>query len=126
MVPTSPSHDDGTMNEPRTNEDETLQRDDAGQPTTGPETASGNAPRQLQRGRDRKIAGVCSGLGDYLGVDPVLVRLLFVLGAVMGGSTVLLYVAGWVLMPEPPSPVASPMPWASDAASPPQAPDAAA
>jgi phage shock protein PspC (stress-responsive transcriptional regulator) len=58
--------------------------------------------RQLVRRRDdRMVAGVCSGVAAYLGVDVTVVRLLAVLGAVLSaGSIVVAYVAAWVLMPE--------------------------
>jgi phage shock protein PspC (stress-responsive transcriptional regulator) len=58
--------------------------------------------RQLVRRRDdRMVAGVCSGVAAYLGVDVTVVRLLAVLGAVFSaGSIVVAYVAAWVLMPE--------------------------
>lgn len=49
---------------------------------------------------DRMLFGVCGGLGRYLGVDPALVRIIFVLLAVFGGSGVLLYVIGLVAIPE--------------------------
>ncbi len=58
--------------------------------------------KNLVRGRDdRMVAGVCSGLADYLGVDVTLVRLAAVLAAVFtGGTAIVAYVAAWILMPE--------------------------
>lgn len=56
--------------------------------------------RVLRRGTDRVIAGVCSGLGRYLGIDPVLLRIAFVILALAGGGGVVLYVVGWILIPE--------------------------
>lgn len=35
--------------------------------------------KKLYRSNDRKLAGVCGGLGEYLGIDPTLVRVLYVL-----------------------------------------------
>lgn len=59
--------------------------------------------KQLTRGRDRWLGGVCSGAADYLGLDVTLVRLLFVLGTILGlGSLVLVYLAAWVLVPQRP------------------------
>ena len=47
------------------------------------------------------IAGVCSGVAAYLGVDVTLVRLVTVLGAVFGfGTFIVAYVVGWLLIPE--------------------------
>lgn len=59
----------------------------------------GSPPRLERDEVDKKIAGVCSGIARYAGVDPVLVRLLFVAGALLGLSTVILYAVAWVLMP---------------------------
>ncbi|MGH2682484.1 MAG: PspC domain-containing protein [Actinomycetota bacterium] len=57
--------------------------------------------RVLRRSTDdRVIAGVAGGLGRYLGVDPVVLRIAFVILAFAGGSGVLLYVLGWILIPE--------------------------
>lgn len=49
---------------------------------------------------DKVIGGVCGGLGDYLNIDPVVVRILFVLLAVFGGSGVLVYIILWIVIPE--------------------------
>jgi phage shock protein PspC (stress-responsive transcriptional regulator) len=58
-------------------------------------------PRRLRRPTDdRVVFGVASGLGRYLDVDPVLVRIGFVLLAVFGGSGVLLYLIGLIAIPE--------------------------
>lgn len=51
---------------------------------------------------DRIIAGVCGGLGDYLQIDPVLVRLAFILMAFFNGFGILLYIIlALVLQNEP-------------------------
>ena len=68
--------------------------------------------RRLTRSRNNgAIAGVCAGLADYLGVDVVLVRLLWVVlsifpGAIIGGLIV--YLAAWVIIPEGETDVAMP------------------
>jgi phage shock protein PspC (stress-responsive transcriptional regulator) len=62
------------------------------------------APRRLRRSRaERKIAGVCGGIGEFLGIDPVLFRVLFVVLAFMGGVGILLYLAFWLAMPDAPA-----------------------
>jgi phage shock protein PspC (stress-responsive transcriptional regulator) len=48
---------------------------------------------------DAKLAGVCSGVAARWGLDPVLVRVGFVLLALTGGVGVILYLAGWLLLP---------------------------
>lgn len=56
---------------------------------------------------DRIVAGVCSGLGRYLAVDPVLVRVGFaVLVALTWGTALLAYPIAWFLMPEEDAPAA--------------------
>jgi phage shock protein C len=46
------------------------------------------------------IAGVCGGLGRYLGVDPVLLRIAFVVLTIAGGSGILIYIVAIVVIPE--------------------------
>ena len=54
----------------------------------------------LRRSReDRILFGVCGGVGRYLGIDPALVRIAFVLLVVFGGSGVLLYLVGLIAIP---------------------------
>ena len=48
----------------------------------------------------RMVAGVAAGLADYLDIDPTLVRIGFVVLALMGGIAVPVYLAGWFLIPE--------------------------
>jgi len=48
---------------------------------------------------DRKIAGVAGGLGRAFGIDPVLIRVAFVVLTIFGGFGGLLYVLGWLLLP---------------------------
>jgi phage shock protein PspC (stress-responsive transcriptional regulator) len=76
----------------------------------GPTPAGGPPPpppyarpplSQLRRSRtDRHISGVSGGLGRFLGVDPLIVRILFVVLALFGGTGILLYALGWLLIPE--------------------------
>jgi phage shock protein C len=57
--------------------------------------------RLTRRTDDRMISGVCSGVADYLGIDPTLVRLLAVVGAIFSfGAVAVAYIAAWILMPE--------------------------
>ena len=59
--------------------------------------------KRLYRSRDdRMISGVCAGLGEYLGIDPTVVRLLFLLGLFAGGSTVPIYIVMMIIVPEEP------------------------
>lgn len=57
--------------------------------------------RKLYRNPDdKKLAGVCSGLAAYFDIDPTIVRLLFVILLISGGSGVLAYIIMWVVMEE--------------------------
>src|SRR6478672_5535778 len=57
-------------------------------------------PSRLYRSRSQKmIAGVCGGLGEYFDVDPVLIRLLFVVTAFISGIGILAYIVLWILVP---------------------------
>jgi phage shock protein C len=55
----------------------------------------------LYRPREnRVIAGVCSGIARRFGIDPTIVRILFVASLLLPGPQILIYLAAWVLMPD--------------------------
>lgn len=63
-----------------------------------------NNIKRLYRSRDnRMISGVCAGLAEYLDIDPTIVRLLFVLGLVVGGATFWAYLVMMLIVPEEPA-----------------------
>jgi phage shock protein PspC (stress-responsive transcriptional regulator) len=72
-------------------------------PDQGPRV-TGEEMRDLGRLRrttyDRKIAGVAGGLARHFDIDPVIVRVAFVVLAFFGGAGIILYAAGWLLVPE--------------------------
>ncbi len=51
---------------------------------------------------DKMIGGVCGGLAEYFDVDPVIVRLIFVLAVIFGGSGILAYLILWIIIPQRP------------------------
>ena len=60
-------------------------------------------PKRLYRSTtNRVIGGVAAGLADYFKLDPLLVRLLFVIFAIVGGGAVLIYIILWIVTPETP------------------------
>jgi phage shock protein PspC (stress-responsive transcriptional regulator) len=71
--------------------------------SSGPRVSTAEM-RDLSRLRrsvtDRHIAGVAGGLARHLDVDPILVRVAFVVGAFFGGAGLLLYFAAWLFVPE--------------------------
>jgi phage shock protein PspC (stress-responsive transcriptional regulator) len=71
-------------------------------PATSPAGGTGLRP-PLRRSRDhRVVAGVCGGLGEYFGVDPVLFRVVAVVLTLFGGWGVLLYGLAWLVIPDAP------------------------
>lgn len=68
--------------------------------TPTPEPPAGASSRRLTRSSsDRVIAGVAGGLGRYFSIDPVVVRIVFIVGAFFGGAGVIAYGAAWLLVP---------------------------
>jgi phage shock protein PspC (stress-responsive transcriptional regulator) len=56
---------------------------------------------------DRKIAGVCGGLGEWLDVDPVFLRVAFILLALVCGLGIVVYFVLWLFLPRAATPMAS-------------------
>jgi phage shock protein C len=54
---------------------------------------------------DRKIAGVCGGIAEYFGMDATLIRLLWILFGIFGGSGILAYLIAWIMIPKSPGSV---------------------
>jgi phage shock protein PspC (stress-responsive transcriptional regulator) len=73
-----------------------------GTPSPGPAAPDpGNQKRRLERTKEgRMIAGVCSGAGAYLGIDPNIIRVVLAVLTFFGGTGVAAYVIGWLLLPE--------------------------
>jgi phage shock protein C len=68
--------------------------------------------RLMRSATDSKIAGVCGGLAEYLGVDSTIVRLFWAVLAVVPGALVggiVAYLVAWVIMPKAPAPVSAPI-----------------
>ena len=58
-------------------------------------------PRKLYRSRNqRMVAGVCGGLADYFDIDPTVIRVLFLILAVFGGSGLVVYLVMWIVVPD--------------------------
>lgn len=80
----------------------------AGPPTGGPDDSgprvSSEEVRDLGRLRrsatDRKVAGVAGGLARHLDVDPLILRVAFVVLAFFGGAGLILYGACWLVVPD--------------------------
>ncbi len=57
--------------------------------------------RKLTRSvTDRRIAGVCGGLAKYLNIDPIVVRILFLIALLLGSFGFWAYIIVWIVAPE--------------------------
>ncbi len=52
---------------------------------------------------DKRIAGVCGGLGEFFGIDSTVLRIAFVLLVLFGGGGILAYLVIWLIAPRNPS-----------------------
>jgi phage shock protein C len=62
------------------------------------------APKpRLRRSRDKLIAGVCGGIAEWLGWDPTVVRILYVVVSLVSAAFpgLIVYLALWLVMPKP-------------------------
>ena len=65
-----------------------------------PSAYRGSVPRRLMRlEQGKKLAGVCTGLGDYLNIDVTIIRLLFIAAIFAGGAGIILYLIMWLIVP---------------------------
>lgn len=59
------------------------------------------ARRRLVRPiRDSRIAGVCAGFANYFGVDATLVRIIWLMVVLFGGTGFIAYIVAWIAMPK--------------------------
>lgn len=58
------------------------------------------AKRLYRSIRNKKIAGVCGGLGDYFDIDPTIIRLAWLALILAGGGGVLAYIIAWIIVPK--------------------------
>jgi phage shock protein C len=56
----------------------------------------------------RKVAGVCAGFANYFDLAPTLVRLVWLVIVIFGGTGLLAYIIGWIVMPEEPLALTAP------------------
>ncbi len=58
-----------------------------------------NGKRLYRSETNQMLCGVCAGIAEYLGIDPTLVRLAWVLFCALGGSGVLAYILSAIIIP---------------------------
>lgn len=56
--------------------------------------------KRLCRSNNKMLAGVCGGVAEYLGWDPTIVRVIWIVLTLAGGSGILLYLILWLVMPQ--------------------------
>lgn len=57
-------------------------------------------PKRLYRSRkNRVLAGVCGGLGEYFNIDPVIIRLIWAVLVLVWGVGILAYLLAWLIIP---------------------------
>ncbi len=67
-----------------------------------------NEAKKLHRSdEDRMLAGVCGGLAAYFNIDPTLIRVIFIVLALFGGSSIILYLLLWIFIPAAPEELAN-------------------
>lgn len=62
-----------------------------------------NVKRLYRSEDDRLIAGVAGGLGEFLDIDPTIIRLIFAFSILLGGTGLLAYLVMWLVVPEEPT-----------------------
>ena len=91
-----------------------LQNDDAfcakcGKPASPDSPPRPEQPRKslVRPMRRKKIAGVCAGFADYFDVDVVLMRILWLMSALLWGVGFVAYIVAWIAMPKELGPAAA-------------------
>ena len=56
--------------------------------------------KKLSRSNNKMIGGVCAGIAEYLGLDPTIIRVVWVLLLFFAGFGILLYLILWIVMPK--------------------------
>ena len=58
------------------------------------------ADKRLSRSNNKMIGGICAGIAEYLGLDPTIVRIVWVLLFFFAGFGILIYLILWIIMPK--------------------------
>ena len=94
-----------TMGQPEEYIDNELNEEEPTVGTTGQSGYSQSEPRSRYRkiyrdADDKVLGGVCSGIGHYFGIDPIWLRLIFIVLLIGFGTGVLLYIILWIIIPK--------------------------
>jgi phage shock protein C len=79
----------------------TKKKTNSGEKKTNPqEKKFSSQHKRLVRSKNNKVlAGVAGGIGEYFQIDPTIIRLIFILLTIFGGSGLLIYIIFWLIMP---------------------------
>ncbi|MCK9524624.1 MAG: PspC domain-containing protein [Limnochordia bacterium] len=58
--------------------------------------------KRIYRSREKKIAGVCGGIAEYMDIDPTIVRLIWLIFGLVYGTGFLAYLICWAVIPSTP------------------------
>jgi phage shock protein PspC (stress-responsive transcriptional regulator) len=58
-----------------------------------------NVKRFYRSKEDRVLGGVCGGVAEYFGIDPVIVRIIWLAAALSFGFGILAYIIAWIIVP---------------------------
>jgi phage shock protein PspC (stress-responsive transcriptional regulator) len=60
--------------------------------------------RELYRSnKDRRIAGVCAGIAEFLNTDPSFVRITWAFSSILFGTSIFIYILAWMAIPQRPN-----------------------
>ena len=59
-----------------------------------------NVKRLYRSRKDKILGGVCGGIANYLGVDPVIIRFVWILFALAYGTGIIAYIIAWIIIPQ--------------------------
>ena len=65
-------------------------------------TKNAEIRRLYRSGKEKIVGGVCGGVAEYLGIDPVIIRLLWIAAFFAFGSGILIYIIAWIIIPRNP------------------------
>jgi len=58
--------------------------------------------RLYRSGNERILGGVCGGIGEHLNIDPVIIRLLWIVFCLLFGAGIIVYIIAWIIVPRNP------------------------
>jgi phage shock protein C len=65
-------------------------------------TSRAKVKKMYRSGKNKVVGGVCGGIGEYLDVDPTIIRLFWILAFFVGGVGFLAYILAWLVIPKNP------------------------